>query len=61
MPPWIWPSSACGLSALPDVLRGRELHHVHQAELDVHVDDGAVGGERELDVRVALAGLGSSG
>ena len=40
---------------LADVLRGRDLDHAHEAELDVDVDDRAVGGERERHVRVALA------
>ena len=31
---------------------------MHQAEFDVHVDHGAVGGEAVLDVRVALPGNG---
>ena len=57
MPPSIWPSSACGFIALPDLLRRGELDHADEAELAVDVDDGAVGGERELQVRVALAVL----
>ena len=43
-----------------DLLRGRELDHPHKAQLDVHVHDGAVRGERELEVGVALAVAGSS-
>ena len=40
-----------------DVLRGRDLHDPHEAELDVDVDDGAVGDERERHVARALAAL----
>ena len=38
----------------PDVLAGGHLHHLHQPEVGVDVDDGAVGDERERDVAVAL-------
>ena len=43
---------------LADVLRRRELDDFDQPELGVHVDHRAVRGERELHVRVGLAGLG---
>ena len=46
-----------GVDRLADVLRGVQRDHLHQAELDVHVDDRPVRGERELHVRVALPGL----
>jgi hypothetical protein len=42
----------------PDVLRRRELHHPHQAELLVHVDHGPLCAEQETDdvaVRVRRA------
>ena len=55
MPPSIWPSTDSGLSALPDVLGGRHLHHLDQAEVGVDVDDRPVGDERERGVAVALA------
>ena len=42
---------------LADVLRGRELHDLQQAELCVDVDNGAVRGERVLHVGVGLARL----
>ena len=57
MPPWICPSTACGLIALPDVLDAVQLDDLDQAEFGVHVDDRAVRGERVLHVREALAGL----
>src|SRR3954471_14502056 len=38
-----------------DLLRRRELDDAHESELAVDVDDRAVRGERELQVRVALA------
>ena len=40
---------------LAHVLGGRQLHHADEPEFDVDVDDGAVRGVRERDVRVALA------
>jgi len=43
---------------LADILRGRDLHHLDQAELGVHVDDRSVGGERVLHMGLALAGAG---
>ena len=39
-----------------DVLDRGQLDHLDQAELDVHVDDGPVYAQGELDVGVALAG-----
>ena len=39
----------------PDVLAGGDLHHLHQPELGVDVDHGAVGDEGEGGVAVALA------
>ena len=41
----------------PDVLGGGDLHHLHQPELGVDVDHGAVGDEGERRVAVALAVL----
>ena len=38
-----------------DILRGREVHDPHQAELGIDVDDRAVRRARERHVRVALA------
>ena len=46
-----------GLRAPTDVLSRRHLHDAHETELDVHVDDGAMGGEGERRVAVALAVL----
>ena len=57
MPPSIWPSDRQRVERPPDVLRRGDLDHLHQAELDVDVDDGPVGDERERRVAVALAVL----
>ena len=46
-----------GVDRLPDVLRGRHLHHLHQAGLAVDVDDGAMDGEQERHMAVVLRGL----
>jgi len=43
---------------LADILRGRDFHHLDQAELSVHVDDRAVGSKRVLHMGLALAGAG---
>ena len=45
------------VQCLAHILRGGDLHHLHQAELGVHVDHRPVGGERVLHVGLALAGL----
>ena len=55
MPPSIWPSTCSGFSTRPTSWRGGDVHHPHQPELEVDVDDGAVGGARERHVGVALA------
>src|SRR5918998_2097862 len=39
---------------LPDVLGRRDLHDAHQPEVHVHLHDGPVGREGELQVSVAL-------
>ena len=57
MPPSIWPVTAQRVERPPDVLGGRHLHDLHETELGIDVDDGAVGDERERDVAVALAVL----
>ena len=57
MPPSIWPSSACGFIALPTSWVVASSTTRTRPELDVDVDDRAVGGEGELQVRVALAVL----
>ena len=54
MPPSIWPMHRQRVERPPDVLGGGHLHHLHQPELDVDVDDGAVGDEGERGVAVAL-------
>ena len=46
-----------GVHRLADLLRGRELDDPDQTEFEIDVDDRSVGGERELDVSVALAVL----
>src|SRR5699024_6318131 len=38
------------IHCLADVLAARQLHHLHEAELHVHVDDRAVRGEGVLHV-----------
>ena len=53
--------SALRVDRAADVLRGRDLHDSHQPELLVHLDDGALGHEREVDVDVALAVLVEAG
>ena len=44
------------VQGLADVLRGGDLHDLHQAQFHVDVDGGPVRGERVLHVRVALPG-----
>ena len=46
-----------GVDRLADVLCRRELDHLHQPELGVDVDDGAMRGEGVLEVGVGLPGL----
>src|SRR5699024_974488 len=43
---------------LTHVLRGGEFDDLHQAQLDVHVDNGTMRRESESDVRVSLPGFG---
>ena len=57
MPPSIWPSDRQRVQRPADVLGGGDLHDPHQAELEVDVDDGAVGHEGERGVAVALPEL----
>ena len=57
MPPSIWPMHRQRVERPADVLGGGDLHHLHQPELGVDVDDGAVGDEGERRVAVALAVL----
>ena len=45
---------ALRIDRLPDVLRRRDLHDLHQTDVHVDVDDGAVRREEERDVPVAL-------
>ena len=57
MPPSTWPSDRQRVEGPADVLGGGDLHDLHQPELDVDVDHGAMGDERERRVAVALAVL----
>ena len=61
VPPSIWPSTACGLIGLADVLRGADPDDARQAELDVHLGDDLHRGARERDVRGQLADLARLG
>ena len=57
MPPSIWPIDRQRVEGPADVLGGGDLHDLHQAELEVDVDDGPMGDEGERRVAVALAVL----
>ena len=53
-PPSTWPCGALRVHHPADVLRRGDLDDPHEAELLVHLDDGALGDEGEGDVDVAL-------
>ena len=55
MPPSTWPIGGAGVQDPAHVLAGGHLHDAHEAQVGVDVDHGAVGGERERHVGVALA------
>ena len=57
MPPLDLALDGLRVHGLAHILRGGDLHHLHQAELGVNVDHRPVGGERVLHVGLALAGL----
>ena len=42
------------IDRLADILRGRDLHDLHQTGVHVHVDDGTVRREKERDMAVVL-------
>src|SRR2546426_7444929 len=39
---------------MSNVLGGRDLHDTHEAEIFVHLHDGALCGKRKRDMRIAL-------
>ena len=60
IPPSTCPTTCSRVQHLADVLRGRQVHDAHQAQLGVDVDHGSVRRARERHVGVALA-VGVSG
>ena len=43
-----------GVDRFPDILRGRDLHDLHESGVHIDVDDGAVSREEERNVALVL-------